>query len=170
MIWKRVIFMKKGTLIVSIFLSIILIIVYTALNTYSVIINITDKEGTTEIVNKINIIDLLTNDNGSYNDTYYLVKDELSVNEEEANILINSSYLNDSLQIVLNSIVDYRYHNKLEARLSDDEIYNMIVDAVNKDMSISEDLRNRVIIKSSRYKDDVSDFLYDISVSVVGEI
>ena len=162
--------MKKGTLIVSIFLSIILIIVYTALNTYSVIINITDKEGTTEIVNKINIIDLLTNDNGSYNDTYYLVKDELSVNEEEANILINSSYLNDSLQIVLNSIVDYRYHNKLEARLSDDEIYNMIVDAVNKDMSISEDLRNRVIIKSSRYKDDVSDFLYDISVSVVGEI
>lgn len=170
MIWKRVIFMKKGTLIVSIFLSIILIIVYTALNTYSVIINITDKEGTTEIVNKINIIDLLTNDDGSYNDTYYLVKDELSVNEEEANILINSSYLNDSLQIVLNSIVDYRYHNKLEARLSDDEIYNMIVDAVNKDMSISEDLRNRVIIKSSRYKDDVSDFLYDISVSVVGEI
>ena len=162
--------MKKGTLIVSIFLSIILIIVYTALNTYSVIINITDKEGTTEIVNKINIIDLLTNDDGSYNDTYYLVKDELSVNEEEANILINSSYLNDSLQIVLNSIVDYRYHNKLEARLSDDEIYNMIVDAVNKDMSISEDLRNRVIIKSSRYKDDVSDFLYDISVSVVGEI
>ena len=138
--------MKKGTLIVSIFLSIILIIVYTALNTYSVIINITDKEGTTEIVNKINIIDLLTNDDGSYNDTYYLVKDELSVNEEEANILINSSYLNDSLQIVLNSIVDYRYHNKLE------------------------DLRNRVIIKSSRYKDDVSDFLYDISVSVVGEI
>lgn len=162
--------MKKGTLIISIFLSAILIIVYTALNTYSVIINITDKEGTTEIVNKINIRDLLTSDDGSYNDTYYLVKNELSVNDEEANILMNSTYLNDSLQTVLNSIVDYRYHNKLDSRLSDDEIYNMIVDSVNKDMTISEDLKNRVIIKSSRYKDDVSNFLYDISVSVVGEI
>ena len=162
--------MKKGTLIVSIILSIVLIIVYTALNTYSVIINITDKEGTTEIVNKINIKDLLTSDDGSYNSTYYLVKNELSVNEEEANILMNSTYLNDGLQTILNSIVDYRYHNKLEARLSDDEIYNMIVDAVNKDMAIPEDLKNRVIIKSGRYKDDVSNFLYDISVSVVGEI
>ena len=49
--------MKKTTLAISIFLSIILVVVYTLANTYSVIINITDSSGTTEIINDITIHD-----------------------------------------------------------------------------------------------------------------
>ena len=74
-------------------------------------------------------------------------------------MLINN-YLNINL---------YKYHNIIEAKLSNDELYNLIVDSVNKDNTINEELKNKVIIKSSRYKQDISDFLYNISVSLQGE-
>ena len=98
--------MKKTTLAISIFLSIILVVVYTLANTYSVIINITDSSGTTEIINDITIHDLMTNEDGTYNNTYYNVINELNLTREEADILMSSTYLNKSLKKVLNSIVD----------------------------------------------------------------
>lgn len=161
--------MKKTTLAISIFLSIILVVVYTLANTYSVIINITDSSGTTEIINDITIHDLMTNEDGTYNNTYYNVINELNLTREEADILMSSTYLNKSLKKVLNSIVDYKYHNIIEVKLSNDELYNLIVDSVNKDNTINEELKNKVITKSSRYKQDISDFLYNISVSLQGE-
>jgi len=161
--------MKRRTTIVVILLSILLVGLYTVTSTYSVIINVIEKDGITEIVNKITIRDLLINDDGTYNDTYYIVKEELEVTEEEASILMNSNPLNESLQIVLESIVEYKLHDNLDARLSNDEIYNLITDAVLNTNNISDELKSRIINKSSIYRQDISNYVYDIEVSLLGE-
>ena len=54
----------------------------------------------------------------------------------------------------------------LNHELSDDEVYNLIIEGVNKDSNISSSLRNKVINKSRIYICDVSNFLYDIDVNV----
>lgn len=133
------------------------------------VINVTSENGVDEITNNINIRDLLTNDNGTYNSTYYQVKNELNVTEEEMNMLMNSEQLNNKLKLVLESIVKYRIRNKEEARYSNEEIYNMIVEGINSTSNISEELKNKVIISSDRHKQDISDFLYDIEVSLKGD-
>ena len=160
--------MKKTTTVVVIILSILLVGLYTVTSTYSVIIDVIEKDGVTEIVNKITIRDLLINDDGTYNNTYYDVKRELDVTEEEANILMNSLPLNESLQIVLESIVQYKLHDNIDAKLSNDEIYNLITNAILNTPNISDDLRSRIINKSSLYRKDIADYVYDIEVSLLG--
>ena len=88
--------MKKITSITIIIISILLVGLYTVASTYSVIINVVEKDGIAEIVNEITIRDLLINDDGTYNKTYYDVKNELDLTEEEANVLIESPALNDA--------------------------------------------------------------------------
>jgi len=149
-------------------ITVLLILICTIAGTYSVIINVTSDNGVNEIVNEIKIRDLVTDDNGNYNNIYYNVKNTLDISEEEANILIDSEVLNDKLQIVLDSIVEYKVNNNSGAKMSNDEIYNLIVDGVNSDNNINEELRNKVISKSIVYKDDINTYLYDIEVSVFG--
>lgn len=161
--------MKKKTTIIIIIISIFLVILYTIAGTYSVIINVTTKDGITEIVNDITIKDLLINDDGTYNDTYYQIKRELNVTETEADTLMNSPKLNDALQIVLQSIADYKVNNDPTAKLSDEEIYNLITDATLNTPNITDDLKSRVINKCSLYKKDISTYLYDIEVSIIGD-
>lgn len=161
--------MKKVTTFTIIIISILLVGLYTVASTYSVIINAIEKDGLTEIVNEITIRDLLINDNGTYNDTYYNVKNELEVTEEEANLLMESIPLNNSLQTVLNSIVEYKVHNNLDAKLSSDEIYNLITEAILNTNNIDDELKSRVINKSSIYRNDISNYMYDIEVSLLGE-
>lgn len=161
--------MKKVTTFTIIIISILIVGLYTVASTYSVIINVIEKDGLTEIINEITIRDLLINDNGTYNDTYYTVKNELEVTEEEANILMESVPLNDSLQIVLKSIVEYKVHDNLDAKLSSDEIYDLITAAILNTNNITDELKSRVINKSSIYRNDISDYMYDIEVSLLGE-
>lgn len=161
--------MKKVTTFTITIISILLVGLYTVASTYSVIINVIEKDGLTEIVNEITIRDLLINDNGTYNDTYYNVKNELEVTEEEANLLMESIPLNNSLQTVLNSIVEYKVHNNLDAKLSSDEIYNLITEAILNTNNIDDELKSRVINKSSIYRNDISNYMYDIEVSLLGE-
>lgn len=151
------------------FIIVILIALCTIAGTYAVVINVTNENGVDKITNNINIRDLLTNDNGTYNSTYYQVKNELNITEEEMNMLMNSEQLNNKLKLVLESIVKYRLRNKEEARYSNEEIYNMIVEGINSTSNISEELKNKVIISSDRHKQDISDFLYDIEVSLKGD-
>ena len=158
--------MKRATTITIIVLSILLVGLYTVASTYSVIINVVETDGITEIVNEITIRDLLINDDGTYNDTYYTVKNELT--EEEANILMESTSLNEALQIVLESIVEYKVHDNLDAKLSNDALYDLIADAVLNTPNISDDLKSRIINKTKTYKQDISDFVYDIEVSLQG--
>lgn len=161
--------MKKTTTIIVITLSILLVGLYTVASTYSVIIEVIEKDGVTEIVNEITIKDILTDDNGAYNNTYYEVKNELDVTDLEADILMNSTPLNEVLQIVLESIVEYKLHDNLDAKLSDEEIYNLISKAVLDTDNIGDEVKSRVINKASIYKDDISDYVYDIEVSLLGE-
>ena len=161
---------KKKTTMLVIFLTGILTVIYTIASTYAVIIEVAEEEGRQEIVNKITIKDLVTDENGQYNSYYYDVKKELDITDTEATLLITSVRLNKNLQVVLDSIVDYKLNNDTSARLSNNEIYNLIVDGVNNTGSLSEELRNKVISKSNIYKRDISDFLYDIEVSLIGNI
>lgn len=161
--------MKKGTTITIIILSILLVGLYTVTSTYSVIIDVIENNGVMEIVNEITVRDLLINDDGTYNDTYYTLKDELDVTEEEANILMESTPINDALQIVLESVVEYKVNNNTDAKLSNDEIYNLITDAVLNTDNISDEVKSRIINKASIYRADISDYIYDIEVSVLGD-
>lgn len=159
--------MKKWNILLISFLSILLVIICTIAGTYAVVINVSSEEGIDKIVNEITIKDLLTNDDGMYNNTYYTVKNELNVNEEDMNILMSSKELNSNLQVVLNSVVNYKLHNK--SKLSNVEIYNLIVMSINEDNNINANLKNKVINKSNYYKQDISDFIYDLEVSEVSK-
>ena len=160
---------KKISTKLVIILVILLTITYTIASTYAVIINVINKDGINEIVNKITIRDLLIDDSGNYNNTYYNVKNTLDITEEEANILIASEPLNNKLQIVLNSIVEYKVNNNTKERLTNDEIYSLILEGLNEDDNINEETKNKVINKGSIYKQDINDFLYDIEVSLLKE-
>ena len=159
--------MKKSKGIISSILIILLVFVSTIAATYSVIINVVSNNGINEIVNVITIRDLMTDNDGEYNDTYYNVKNELGISDSEAEVLMESDELNKSLQVVLNSIVAYKVDNDENAKMSDAELYNLIVDAVNRDNTISDELMDKVKNKSNIYIRDVSDFMYDIEVSVL---
>lgn len=154
--------MKK--IIISI-LIVLLIGVSTIMGTYAVIINVVSEEGVDKIVNTIYIKDLLSDDSGYYNSTYYDVKRELDVNDDDMTILMNSSYLNESLRIVLENVVNYKLRGG--SKLSNDKIYDMIVNDVNNDNTINYALKNKVINNGSKYKDDISDYIYDLDVNLI---
>lgn len=160
--------MKNRTWIVVIILSIVSVLAFTIASTYAVIIEVTEKNGVTEIVNSINIRNLLTNDNGEYNNTYYNVVRELNITNSEAILLMEAVPLNEALQKVLNSIVEYKLHNKVNAKYTNEELFLLIKDATNNTETIGNDLKNKVINKSELYIYDVSDFLYDLEVSKIG--
>lgn len=155
--------MKKN-IVISILL-ILLICISTIMGTYAVIINVVSENGVDRIVNTITIRDLLSDDNGNYNNTYYDVKNELNVSDDDMDILMNSSYLNDSLKIVLDNVVSYKLRGG--NKLSNDYIYDMIVNDINSDDSIYNELKDKVIDKGSIYRDDISDYVYDIDVNLI---
>lgn len=162
-------YMNKRNIIIISILSIILVVICTIAGTYAVIINVVSENGVDKIVNKINIRDLVTDADGSFNKTYYDLKKELNITEEEAEVLIESVPLNEVLDKILESIVQYKLHNNVSAKYSNDELYDMIVTGINKTDSISEELKTKVINKTSYYKQDISDYVYDIEVSFSGE-
>ena len=156
---------KKVTTITVLIVSIVLVSLYVISSTYAVIISVIENNGASEIINKINIRDILTNDNGEYNNTYYDVKNELDITTSEADILINSIPLNRSLQTVLNSIVSYKLHHK--NKMSNNELYELIRNSINEDETINEELKNKVILKSNKYINDISNYMYDIEVKEI---
>ena len=91
---------KSNSTILVILIVISLIIIYTLTSTYAIIINVKEENGIQEIVNIITLRDLLTNENGTYNNTYYDVIKEVPLTEEEANLIMDSNKLNENLQIV----------------------------------------------------------------------
>lgn len=159
---------KKKTTVLVIFVAIILTMVYTMASTYAVLIEVKEEEGIQEIVNIITIRDLVTNDNGTYNKYYYDIVKELDITDVEATLLIESKALNKNLKTMLTSIVDYNLNKKYDAKLKDNEILNLIEDGLQNTGNISEELRNKVMNKSNAYIQDISDYLYDIDVSLVG--
>lgn len=154
--------------VVVLILLILLVGLYTVASTYSIIIEVTDTNGENEIVNTIRARDIFTDTNGNYNSLYYDVIRQLNITDDEANILMDSDYVNDKLQIVLQSIVDYKVDNNKDAKLSNTEIYNMISDAVTNTEGLTDDTKTRIINKSYTYINDVSDYVYDFDISIIG--
>ena len=159
-------YMKKN-IIVSI-LIVLLIGFSTIMGTYAVIINVISEDGVDRIVNTITIRDLLSDDKGNYNNIYYDVRNELNITDMEMDILMNSEYLNNSLKVVLNNVVSYKLRGG--NRLSNDNIYDMIVNDINSDNSINNELKNKVISKSNIYKEDISDYVYDLNINLINGI
>lgn len=157
--------MKKNTIVII--LLVLLTALLTVAGTYAVIIDVTEREGLMEMVNTITLRDIFTDNDGNYNDLYYDVKSTLNITEEEASILMDSPRMDDSLQIVLKSIVDYKANNITSAKLTNDEIYSLLVDSVNNTDNISNETKTRIIDKSSYYKEDISDYVYDIDINVI---
>jgi len=158
--------MKLGTRnLIIITLSVLLVVIYMVAGTYAVIIDVVEKDGVTEIINNISVKDLLTDDNGQYNEYYYDIVREAELNAEEANILINSKAVNERLQDVLNNIVDYKLNNG--TKYSNNQLYNIIVDAINRTEGINDFVKSRIIDKSNRYISDISKYVYDIEVNVI---
>lgn len=155
--------MKKN-IIVSI-LIVLLIGFSTIMGTYAVIINVISEDGVDRIVNTITIRDLLSDDKGNYNNIYYDVRNELNITDMEMDILMDSKYLNDSLKVVLNNVVSYKLRGG--NRLSNDNIYDMIVNDINSDNSINDVLKNKVINKSNIYKDDICNYVYDLNINLI---
>lgn len=162
-----VIIMKKWKILLVSVLSIILVVICSIAGSYAVIINVTSEGNVDKIINEINIKDLLTNDDNTYNNTYYRVKKELDINDDDMNILINSSSLNNNLKNVLNSVVSYKLHNK--EKMSNDDIYNLIVLSINDTTGISDSIKEKVLSKSKYYINDISDFIYDLEVRNVNQ-
>lgn len=162
--------MNKTTKLTVIIISILLVSVCTIAATYSVVIEVTKNEGLTEIINDIHVKDLLTDNNGNYNSTYYDLKNELSLTDTEANILMSSKEIDESLQIVLKSIVDYKVNDKLDAKLTNEELYNLISNTILKVDNISDETKSRIINKASIYRNDVSTYIYDMEVSVLKDL
>ena len=162
-----VIIMKKWKILLVSVLSIILVVICSIAGSYAVIINVTSEGNVDKIINEINIKDLLTNDDNTYNNTYYRVKKELDINDDDMNILINSSSLNNNLKNVLNSVVSYKLHNK--EKMSNDDIYNLIVLSINDTTGISDSIKEKVLNKSKYYINDISDFIYDLEVRNVNQ-
>lgn len=157
----------KRKVIVSILL-VLLVFLCTIAGTYSVIIEVTDNNGQNTIVNTITTRDIFTDSYGNYNNLYYDVINELQITDEEANILLDSEYINDKLQMVLQSIVDYKLDNDINAKLSNDEIYNMIEESINNTEGLTEEVKTRIINKSNTYKNDISNYLYDFDINILG--
>lgn len=153
--------------VVVLILLILLVGLYTIASTYSIIIEVTDTNGENEIVNIITPRDIFTDTNGNYNDLYYDVIRQLNITEDEANILMDSDYVNDKLQIVLQSIVDYKIDNNESAKLSNDEVYNMIKEAITNTEGLTDDTKIRIINKSNTYINDISDYVYDFDVTIL---
>ena len=162
--------MNKTAKITVIILSVLLVSLCTIAATYSVIIEVSKNEGLTEIINEIHIKDLLTDDNGNYNSLYYDLKNELSLTDTEANILISSKEIDISLQKVLKSIVNYKVNNDANAKLTDTELYNLISETILNINNISDQTKSRIINKASIYRKDISKYVYDIEVSVLEDL
>ena len=159
---------KRKTTILIVFLAAILTVIYTLASTYAVFIEVKEEDGIQEIVNEITIRDLVTDENGVYNNYYYDIKKELDIAEQEATLLIRSEPLNKNLREVLTSIVDYNLNNNKDAKLSNNKIYELIENGLNETSNLSENLKNKVLNKSNQYIEDISEFLYDIDVKLIG--
>ena len=114
--------------------------------------------------------DLLIDDNGNYTRKYYDVKKELELTDEETNILMESNEVDQTLKVILQSIVDYKIDKKKEAKLTDNELYTLISDTILDINNISDETKSRIINKASVYRNDISKFIYDIDVRYLQDL
>ena len=156
---------KKITTISVLVISVILVSLYVISSTYSVIINVIGRNGEDDIIQEITIRDILTDSNGNYNSIYYDGRRELNISYDEGETIIDSVLLNDALKTIIEDVVGYKLHNK--TRMSDIQIYNLIVKNVRLDNTISDDVKDKIIDKAWIYIDDIVKYVYDFDIEML---
>ena len=146
-------------------ISMVLISLYVISSTYSVIVNVIKGDTEDDIIERLTIRDIVTDNNGSYNSLYYDIKEELEITYEEGEVLIESVLLNNVLEVVVKNVVGYKLHNK--ERMSNSDMYNLIVDNVRNDNTINEKVKEKVINKTGVYINDIVNYIYDFDVGVL---
>ena len=147
---------KKITIITLLILLIIVVFLCVISTTYSVITNVINGENNIDIT----IRDLVTDNDGTFNSIYYVSMSKLDITTDEANIIMDSIPLNKTLNVLINNVFDYSMHNK--KKLSNDEIYNLIVDGIYEDDNINMALRDRLIVNVDKHINDIYEYLYTI--------
>ena len=158
--------MTKKIMTISILIvSMLLISLYVISSTYSVIINVIRNDGDDDIIEKLTIRDILVDDNDGYSGLYYDIKRELNISYEEGEVLIESVFLNNALETIVRNIVNYKLHGK--EKMSNSDIYDLIVSNVRRDNTISDSVKEKVINKTGIYIDDIVSYLYDFDIGVL---
>ena len=103
----------------------------------------------------------------TYNNIYYEIKNELSLTDKEIDILLSSKEIDESLQKVLKTIVDYKVNNNYDAKLSNEELYDLISETILKINDISDETKSKIINKASLYRNDISEYLYNTDISII---
>ena len=135
---------KKITTISILILSIILVSTYVVKSTYSIFDNLLESENET-----ITLVDIFKEENGEYNEIYYVIKRELNLTYEEFNTLITSISLNNALEIIL----------KDNNKLNKNDFYNLIVDSLMEDTNISISVKEKIINRLGIYLNDIIYYL-----------
>ena len=156
---------KKITIISILIVSMLLVTLYIIKSTYSVIINVIGREGENDIIESLTIRDILTDNNGNYNDLYYDIKNELAISYEEGEILIESVLLNNALESIIRNVIDYKLHHK--EKMNNTDIYNLIVSNVREDNNINNSVKEKVINKTEEYLNDIVKYIYDFDISIL---
>ena len=158
-------YMTKKVMTISILvIGILLISIFLISSTYAVIINVI-KNGEEEIISKLTIRDILIDDDGNYNSLYYDIKRELGISYEEGETLIESVPLNNVLEKVAKDVVNYKLHHK--QRMSNNELYNLIVTNINLDTRIDASVKEKVINKTQIYIYDIADYIYNFDINII---
>lgn len=154
--------MKNRTLIIIFLITCILLTITMVIKTtHSLITDITTNN-INETINSITIHDLLIDREGVYKGEFNSIINVLEITYDEANIIINSEKLNQLLTEILNNSYAYHYENK--PKFTNRYIYNKIVAAVNRDVNINNELKNKVISKSEEFIDNIVTYLYDLEI------
>ena len=157
--------MKRVTIISVLIVSMLLVSLYVISSTYSVIVNVISRDGEDDIIEKLTIRDILIDNNGNYNSLYYDIKNELDISYDEGEVLIESVLLNNALEVLVRNVVDYKLHNK--EKMSNSDIYDLIVSNVRRDNNISDSVQERVINKTGEYINDIVNYIYDFDIGVL---
>ena len=80
---------------------------------------------------------------------------------------------------MLNNINEHQYKNNIDIcyklctyiinnHIKDEKMLKSIEDGYFNTENISDELKSRIINKASKYKQDISNYVYDIEVSLLG--
>lgn len=166
--------MKALKIVVSVFLTLIVIPIMMAFIVYLSANSIVSKKGIEKIVSNINVSNFLVDEDGNYNELGKEVKEELIKNglpETVVDEFVNSKEITDFFTDYMGKVTDYIIYDKDIDKLTKEDISKLISDNID---SIIDDLRERKVEGYEELTDErVAEFksnIDEISNEVAKEI
>ncbi len=166
--------MKALKIVVSVFLTLIIIPIMMAFIVYLSANSIVSKKGIEKIVSNINVSNFLIDEDGNYNELGKEVKEELIKNglpETVVDEFVNSKEITDFFTDYMGKVTDYIIYDKDIDKLTKEDISKLISDNID---SIIDDLRERKVEGYEELTDErVAEFksnIDEISNEVAKEI